>query len=398
MIRSRRALARFGCRLRHDDSGVVTHTTLLSEKRFMSDDLIRRSGSPGRKVSIQRETSPSGRRFARSANLKQTIRASGFVLLLPVLCQTCLADEQGDRDPRGPARDQDVAVLKTSELEVVISNNRSCERNGVEHRAGYNGIIAITSKSQPDTPFVPAYAGMNLEHYFDGSPRSDSHIFFEPRYAEMTLARIDEQTVELYQPTTPSFQVESWTRFRAKEPNAIDFSFRCVPHRQDYVGGFLGIFWASYINGPVDKSLYFIDATSSLEQPLWRQLCTQQHNRDSTILHASDSTKLTFEGGDTLFANESPLRYSAPFFYGRFRNMVLIYVFKPGCGVRFTHSPSGGGSTAKGDDTNPAWDYQLIVLDPIPGQEYRLEGRLIYNVWTDREDVLAEVSKFLAPQ
>ena len=76
--------------------------------------------------------------------------------------------------------------------------------------------------------------------------------------------------------------------------------------------------------------------------------------------------------------------------------MVLIYVFRPGAGLRFTHSPSGGGRTTNGDDTNPAWDFQLIVTDPQPGEEYRLEGRLIYKEWTNRDDVLSEVSEYLS--
>lgn len=315
------------------------------------------------------------------------------VLTLVLMGQTSLAE-----DPRGQAGEKDVAVLKSSELEVVIANNKSRDDGGVQHRAGYNGIIALTTKQQPESPFVPAYAGMNLEHYFDGSPRADSHIFFEPRYSEMKLTRVDEKTVELYQPMTPYFKVESWTRFEVQEPHAIDFTFRCIPHRSDYVGEFLGVFWASYINGPLNKSMYFIDAQSSLDQPFWRQLCTQLHNRDSTILHTSDSTELTFEGGDTLFANESPLRYSAPFFYGRFRDMVLVYIFQPSPGLRFTHSPSGGGATPQGDDTNPAWDFQLIMPSPKAGQEYRLEGRLVYRPWTNREDILAEVSKYLSSQ
>ena len=299
-------------------------------------------------------------------------------------------------DPRGPARDEDVAVLKTSELEVVIGNNRSLETDDVQHRAGYNGVFAIRARQQAESPFVPAYAGINLEHYFDGRPRSESHVFFEPRHAKMNLTKINERTAELHQPATPVFGVESWTRFEVKERHSIDFSFRCRPHRNDYVGGFLGVFWASYINAPLNKSMYFIDAESSLEHPMWKQLCTQLHNRDSTVRHASEAVELMFQGRETLFANDSPLRYSTPFFYGRFRNMVLIYVFRPGAGLRFTHSPSGGGRTTNGDDTNPAWDFQLIVTDPQPGEEYRLEGRLIYKEWTNRDDVLSEVSEYLS--
>ena len=381
------------CRPFSDHSELVKEFAFTSEHTFMSPEPVHRcmwSFAMDRNLYSPRHLTERPERSVRYAWFHAVVRS---VVLLLLLCQTCLAE-----DPRGPAGDEDVAVLKSSELEVVIANNKSRDAGGVQHKAGYNGIIALTAEQQPDSPFVPAYAGINLEHYFDGSPRSDSHIFFEPRYAEMRLTRVDERTVELYQPMTPFFKVESWTRFEVQEPHAIDFTFRCIPHRSDYVGDFLGVFWASYLNGPLNKSMYFIDAQSSLKEPLWRQLCTQLHNRDSTILHASDSTELTFEGGDTLFANESPLRYSAPFFYGRFRDMVLIYVFKPSPGLRFTHSPSGGGSTPQGDDTNPAWDFQLILPSPEAGKKYRLDGRLVYKQWTNREDILAEVSKYHSSQ
>lgn len=307
-----------------------------------------------------------------------------------------LAAFVGEIDPRGPARDRDVATLETSHLKVMIGNNKSWPAEAPIHRAGYNGIFSIESKDQPDTPFVPAYAGMNLEHYFDAAPRKAREVFFEPRYATMQLRRINANTVELHQPPTPIFKVESWTRFAATGPHQIDFSFRCKPHRSDYVGDFLGVFWASYMNGPLNKSMYFIDGAANLEAPMWRQLCTQVHNRDSTIRAVDDQTKLEFVDREALFANESPLRYSVPLFYGRFRNMVLIYVFQPDPNLRFTHSPSGGGLTKTGDDTNPAWDFQLIIPEPAAGQEYELRGCLIYKKWMGRADVLAEAKKYLA--
>lgn len=302
----------------------------------------------------------------------------------------------GQVDPRGPAGNDDFAVLKSSQLNVVIGNNRSKEFQGRQHRAGYNGVFAITSTEQQgsDSPFVPAYAGLNLEHYFDGRIRTETEEFFEPRFFTMDVRKLDDQSVELYQPRTPVFDVESWTRFTVVEPNGIDFSYRCRPHRDHYEGDFLGVFWASYINGPIDKSIYFLDGQATLEQPVWRQFCAQTHNRDSTVKRRGDTTELTFADSNALFANVSPLEYSVPFFYGRFRNMVLIYMFCENSGLRFTHSPSGGGIAAVGTDTNPAWDFQLIVPKPVPGHEYKLEGRLVYKPWQGREDVLAEVARY----
>ena len=300
-------------------------------------------------------------------------------------------------DPRGVATDRDIAILRNGNLEVMIGNNTSHDHPGGKHRAGYNGVFAMTHSDEEESPFVPTVAGLNLEHYFDGRAEYASReVFFEPRYSAMSLRRINDTTVELHQPPTKVFGVESWTRFQLHDSGHLDFSFRCVPRKMEFTGGFFGVFWASYLNAPIDKSLYFLDGASSLEQPVWRQFCTQLHNRDSTVLHQKTDYSLPFQKtGETLFTGISPLRYSEPFFYGRFRNMVLIYLFQPNPHLRFTHSPSGGGRTPARDDSNPAWDFQLIVPQPVVDREYQLKGRLIYKVWKGRADVLEEARKYL---
>ncbi|HEO71576.1 MAG TPA: hypothetical protein ENN80_09955, partial [Candidatus Hydrogenedentes bacterium] len=143
----------------------------------------------------------------------------------------------------------DCATFEASQLQCVIGNN--AERG--EHRAGYNGVFALHAAADDESAFVPFYAGLNLEHFFDARPRNpDGDIFFEPRRAPMTFTRIDNATAELHQPPTPFYGVESWTRFTLKPPYYIDMSFRCVPRKDDFVGGFFGVFWASYINAPIN--------------------------------------------------------------------------------------------------------------------------------------------------
>lgn len=300
-------------------------------------------------------------------------------------------------DARGVAGDNDMAVLRASRLECLIGNNKSYKNPTQEqHHAGYNGVFSITSPDQPENPFVTTYAGLNLEHFFDARQDYFGNQFFEPRHSAMYVRRISPTAVELHQPTTKTFGVESWTRFDIVEPYYLDFSFRFIPHQDVFQGGFMGVFWASYINGPLDKSTYFLDGSSKLDKPLWRQLCTQQHNRDSTIRSVHSTTPpLSFEEpNSTLFSSISPLRYGEPFFYGRFRNMVLIYTFQPNVNLRFAHSPSGGGRNRAGNDTNPAWDFQLIVPNYEVGKEYSLKGRLVYKEWVSRDDVISEVKKF----
>lgn len=281
------------------------------------------------------------------------------------------------------------ATLEASHLTCVIGNNAAKD----EHRGGYNGIFSMSTPQQAESPYVPLYAGWNLEHYFDAKPPIDNRdLFFEPRNAPMEFAQNAENRVTLYQPQTPHYGVESWTEFTVGDPYYVDVAYRCIPCKDVFVGGFFGVFWASYINAPLDKSMYFLAAGSTLDAPKWVQHCTPEHGHDSTVRHEGDDYPIDIDPkGTILFGSYTPLRYSVPFFYGRFRDMVLIYVLKSSHLVRLAHSPSGGGSTPDGTSTCPAWDFQMIVPDYKVGESYSLRSRVVYKPWVDRADVLTEV-------
>jgi len=191
--------------------------------------------------------------------------------------------------------------------------------------------------------------------------------------------------------------VESKTLFTVTPEGYIDMDFSCTPHKDQWVGGFMGIFWASYINAPINKSIYFLEAGSTPNAPKWLQYCTQRHGLNSTVRGEGD--EFIMEGPESttnLFVSTSPLRYALPFYYGRFRDHVLIYMYepKPGGVIRLSHSPSGGGKTPDETDTNPAWDAQLIVPHPEIGTWYGMKARLIVKPWEGRDDVLHFVKAY----
>src|SRR5437868_3016637 len=229
-------------------------------------------------------------------------------------------------------------TLRSGELTAVIGDNAAA----AQHRAGYNGLWSLTHREEATNLFVPAVAGLNFEHIIDGAQfdrDGGRTIFFEPRNAPMTFQRISDVQAELHQAPTPTFHLESWTRFTLAAPHYVDMHFRCQPRQHAFRNGWIALFWASYINAPDDKSVYFRHGR------LWHQLCSQAHNDESTVRHTGDRTELRFTEGypNALYRNLSPLRYDEPFFYGHFRGMVMILMFDRTTGIRFTHSPSGGG-------------------------------------------------------
>jgi hypothetical protein len=70
-------------------------------------------------------------------------------------------------------------TFQVGNLTAVIGDNQPHE----QHRAGYNGIHQLIHRDEPTTLFVPAVAGLNLEHIFDGDKdlrgRDDPKIFFD---------------------------------------------------------------------------------------------------------------------------------------------------------------------------------------------------------------------------
>ena len=80
-----------------------------------------------------------------------------------------------------------------------------------------------------------------------------------------------------------AYAEESWTGHSLQEPYYIDIHFKCIPRRDVFQDNVMGVFWASYINAPLDKSMYFLDGNASLESPVWVQHCTPLHYHDSTV-------------------------------------------------------------------------------------------------------------------
>lgn len=312
--------------------------------------------------------------------LTSTAAAVGALFVSPATFCSAAADA-------GPSH----ATLKAGDLTAVIGDNSA---DG-EHRAGYNGVWSLRHSAGSRSVFVPGIAGLNLEHIVSGEHLDDPKIFFEPRNAPMTFRRIGETEAELHQPPTPTFHVESWTRFRLVAPHYLDMSFRCVPHRPVFPRGYLSLFWASYINAPADKSMYFLGGLDG-QKELWTQFCTQWHNDQSTVPHRDDTFEMSFAPGsrDTLFKNLSRFRFDLPFFYGKFDDLVWLVMFDRTEGIRLTHSPSGGGRNADLKTTNPAWDFQFLVQKPEVMKEYGFRVRTVLRPRCSREELLAEVRKW----
>ncbi len=278
-------------------------------------------------------------------------------------------------------------TITVGDLHAVFIDNKEY---GEHHRSGYNGISELKHSARDLNLFVPFYAGFNLEHIFAGDSLSN---LFEPRKFPMELKRTSKTSVELHQTETPLSHVESWTTFKMVAPHYIDVSFRCIIKSDAFFKhGYAGIFWASYINAPQDKKIYFLGKDKESNENKWIGAYSTKHGVASTHIGVGDNFDLFTvpEFNVTLANHYSNYLFAKSFYYGRFDNMVFAYLFsKPKDGIiRFSQSPTGGGPQ------NPAWDFQFIIQDFIVGKEYSFNTRLVYKVWTDAEDILDEYKKW----
>src|SRR5262249_6003030 len=155
----------------------------------------------------------------------------------------------------------------------------------------------------------------------------------------------------------------------------IDFEFSYTATQHVFKRGYIGLFWANYINAPEDKSMYLRGKN------LWLQHCSPAHNAMSTVLYQDEKFDMTFvkDHKETLYKNFSPLKYELPLFYGLFRKHILIVMFERPEGIRISHSPSGGGMNTAAQTTLPAWDFQYVLPKYEVNTPSGFKARLIYR-------------------
>lgn len=251
------------------------------------------------------------------------------------------------------------------------------------HRGGYNGLASLTHRQRSENLFVPSLAGLNFEHIHDGTTAGLKEKF-EPRKFPMQLRIVNEHTVELYQPPTGNWQLESCGRYEMLPDGTIEYSFECIPHAGGYRNSYIGLFWASYIQAPRNKAIYFRGrARDSATAVQWIEAVTPEHGVESTHgpAAAPDLPPVVDDFPLTLVHHPSRYVYSEPWYYGISHGMAFVLMFRERDGIWMAQSPSGGGQG------NPAWDFQWFLADYQVGQAYGFRMRAAYLPFESRQQI-----------
>ncbi len=193
----------------------------------------------------------------RSRALHPDLGAWEFEAGEPSTAGAAPATSLGNASVRYTVPDKPYVVLKHGGLEAVVVDNRAVDDTVLPgHRAGYHGIALLRHARQRRNLFVPAYAGLNFEDIHDGTVKP-REVLFEPRHAPMELRVLNDRTADLYQAPTPYWGLESCMRYELLDDCMIELTFECVPHRDTFTNGCVGLFWASYIDRPESLDIHF---------------------------------------------------------------------------------------------------------------------------------------------
>jgi len=277
-------------------------------------------------------------------------------------------------------------VLERGDVRAVIVNNEAVDDAVLPgHRGGYSGVASLTHRRQARNLFVPLYAGLNYEHIHDGTTQPRETLF-EPRQAPMKIRRVGEHAAELYQPPTPHWQLESWLRYEMIDDGVIEMTLECVPRARTFKNGYIGLFFASYIDQPESLDIHFLGVPSDRKTatPQWIRGVTPDHGTLPTHLAIDDDRQFPHDPNFplSLVFNLSNHRYSHSWYYGVCRGMALVQTFRPQDRVRLSQSPSGAG------EGNPAWDFQWFIPQYEVGQRYRFVMRALYLPFESQDQIV----------
>ena len=279
------------------------------------------------------------------------------------------------------------ARIESDKLHLLIADN---EAFGTNHRAGYNGAADLRRGADKPNLFVASVAGLNFEHIFSGDAQSFGWNIFEPRRAPMRLTRRSPTSIELRQESTEHWRLRSRVTYEV-EGDAINFTYCGTPLEDRWnKHGYIGIFFASYIQQPKDMSLEFIGRARSGRGDTnahWIKHLPPKHGVAANHRPAGSAWDPPLDDGFNivLVSGISDFEYLYPFYFGHSGENVFVMMFerpRDGSELRFAQSPSGGGTG------NPAWDFVYFQRGYEMNRDFCFHARAVFRKWKDTEEVI----------
>lgn len=267
-------------------------------------------------------------------------------------------------------------LLRAGEIEVIVGDGSRARH--------HPGIWMLTTEHRPFNVFHNRSAAM-----LGGGLRGRRNTMLE---------KIDETSCMLKKEATERDPSEIRVVFRAVAPYYLDYehTVKDTENRMPELLDFRSFAWANYTNSPEDPRIHFLSSGE------WFRWTPEKHGGPGTQIAPGYVPDEELEVWPENHPDPSfwwykrhERRFDEPFYYGRFGQMVLIWVYDTPRWLRFHLSPEGGGRSILPGKTSTAWDFEYIIPEEEyeVGREYTFRVRLIYKKYVDDEDVLREVRK-----
>jgi hypothetical protein len=266
-------------------------------------------------------------------------------------------------------------LLRAGEIEAIIGDG-SRIRN-------HPGIWLLASQ------FSPYNVAHNKSSMLNGGGL---------RNREPIIKKLDEFSCVLERSSTPDDPSDIRAIYRIRAPHYLDYehNIRDTADRIDPSLGYRSVGFANYTNSPDDLRIHFISNGE------WLRWTPKEHGGEGSAVAPSylavDELEVWPDGHpDPSFWWYKRLDrgFDEPFFYGRFEDMVLIWVFDQPQYLRFFLSPEGGGRSLRDGKTSTAWDFEWVIPQDEwqAGKWYNFRARLILKRFVSDDDVLLEVRR-----
>jgi len=319
---------------------------------------------------VPEERARGSRRALAGASKEKTMTKIALLCLasLPAAGGPASFPENGRFDPGHTVR------FDIGDLTVVIGDHYEHEDSG---RENYTGIHHLSHRLRRHNVFCPLYAGMI------GVRRP------------CLVERVSGDTARLVVGEEAARVVET---HRVVPPHYIDYSAAFTAPAETG-------FWnnTSYMNGPADPAIHILQPDGR-----WVGHYSKQHGHHASVAPAGmvelpPATKVDNaeypHGSNQFHEGFCELRFDPkyPVYYGRFDEMVLIFMMERRLGGQFIPymSPTGGGYSQEFDRPNPAWDHRFVLQRLTLRTRVVVRQRLCYKPYVDDGDVTAEYEKWL---
>ena len=265
-------------------------------------------------------------------------------------------------------------LLRAGEIEAIIGDGSRARH--------HPGIWMLTSAHRP----------FNIFHN-----RSAAMLGGGLRGRRPVLEKIDETSCMLKKESTEDDPTEIRVVFRAVAPYYLDYEHtaRDTRHRIPEGMTYRSFGWANYTNSPDDSRIHFISNGE------WHRYIPEYHGGPGSTIAPSyvpdEELEVWPESDDPAFwwYKRYEKRFDEPFYYGRFGETVVIWIYDTPRWLRFHLSPEGGGRSLLPGKTSTAWDFEYIIPEDEyqVDKEYTFRVRIVYKKYEGDDDVLREVRK-----